>query len=75
MRFIDYTLKLNTIKKLAEQEATGSPMQLALKIHVSERTVQRMVQQLREHGYPIKFNRATKNYEVRKSAEKNFTGK
>ena len=33
-------------------------------LHLSERTIQRMVQQLRDHGTPIIFNRARGSYEL-----------
>ena len=56
MKFIEYAQKLETLKYLAEHKRTGTASQLADKLHVSERTIQRMLKHLREYGYPIKFN-------------------
>lgn len=64
MTYFAYAEKLNTLKYLAERRQTGLPNHLAQKLNVSERTVQRMVQQLREHGYPITFNRIRGTYEI-----------
>lgn len=49
---------------LAERRRAGTPRQLAKKLDVSERTVERMIQQLRDTGYPIKYNRFHGTYEV-----------
>lgn len=64
MKFIEYSEKLETIKYLCLHKRTGTPQQLAQKLHVSERTIQRMVQQLREHGCAITFNRFRETYEI-----------
>ena len=64
MKFIDYAATLETIKSLAQQKRAGTPRQLAEKLDVSERTIQRMVQQLRRNGYPIIYNRFRFTYEV-----------
>jgi predicted DNA-binding transcriptional regulator YafY len=67
MKFIEYAEKLKTIRHLAEHKQAGSPQQLAVKLNVSERTVQRMVQQLRDYGCPIAYNRYRCTYEVKSS--------
>jgi len=64
MKFIEYAKKLETLKYLAENKRTGTPLQLARKLSVSERTVRRMVQRLRDQGYLIIFNRFRNSYEV-----------
>lgn len=65
MKFVQYVEKLETIKYLAEHKRAGTPRELALKLNVSERTVLRMVQQLRDYGYPIEFNRFRSSYIVK----------
>ena len=65
MTFIEYSANLETIKYLAEHKRAGTPQQLANKLDVSERTVQRMVQVLRDYGYPIIYNRYRSTYEVK----------
>ncbi len=64
MKFTQYAEKLETIKYLAQLKQTGTPQQLAKKLDVSERTVERMIQQLRDNNYPIKYNRFRYTYEV-----------
>ncbi len=64
MKFIQYAEKLETIKHLAQHKRAGTPRQLAKKLDISERTVERMIQQLRDNGYPIKYNRFRFTYEV-----------
>lgn len=62
MKFIEYSEKLETIKYLSLHKRTGTPVQLAGKLQISERTLRRMVQQLREHGFPIIYNRVRCTY-------------
>ena len=65
MRYIEYTQKLETIKYLAERKRSGCPRELAEKLNVSERTLQRMVQQLRDNGCLVIFNRFRNTYEIK----------
>ena len=64
MAYLDYTDKLEMLKYLVERKQAGTPRQLAKKLRVSERNVQRMVQRLRDHGYPVTFNRSLGTYEI-----------
>ncbi len=64
MTYFDHTEKLETLKYLAEHKQAGTPRDLAKKLCVSERTILRMVQQLRDRGYPITYNRFRETYEV-----------
>ncbi len=70
MNFFDYAEKLEMIKYLCLHKRTGTPQQLADKLHVSERTIQRMIQKLREHGYVITFNRFRITYEIQENKAK-----
>jgi len=63
MSYFTYTQNLETIKYLAEHSEAGTCLNLAAKLHVSERTVQRMIRQLRGEGYPIHYNRMKATYE------------
>ena len=65
MRFIVYAEKLETIKYLSQHKRTGTPKTLAKKLDLSERTLQRMVQQLREMGCPISYDRDKGSYAVK----------
>lgn len=62
MKFIEYSQKLEAIKEMSLHYRTGTPCRLASSMNVSERTVQRMVHQLRKQGYPITFNRLRNSY-------------
>lgn len=65
MKFIEYAQKLETLKYYAEHKSGGTPLQLSKKLNVSKRTVERMIQQLREQGYRISYNRYRNAYEVK----------
>lgn len=56
--------KLETIKYLSQRKQTGTPQCLADKLQVSERTLRRMLQQLRESGFIILYNRFRYTYTV-----------
>ena len=64
MTYFEYSEKLERLKHLIEHKQTGTPEQLAQRFAVSVRTIHRMVQQLREHGYSIAFNRQKGTYEL-----------
>ena len=70
MTFIEYSKSLDTIKYLSEYKRTGSPKQLAEKLQVSERTIQRMIQQLRDAGFPVTYNRFRFTYELNSNSKK-----
>ncbi|MDQ3844304.1 MAG: HTH domain-containing protein [Bacteroidota bacterium] len=65
MTYLEYSDKLERLKQLVEQKQAGTPEQLAKKLNVSERTLYRMIQRLRDHGYPITYNRTRCTYEVK----------
>jgi len=67
MSYFDYADHLERIKYLAEHRQAGNATQLAKRLSVSQRTVQRMIQQLRDHGFPIIYNRYRKVYELEKT--------
>lgn len=64
MTYVDYAAKLNTLKYLVERKQSGTPQQLAERLSLSERTLLRMVQQLRDGGYPVVYNRCRCAYEL-----------
>ena len=65
MTYFEYDGKLKTLRYLVERRNTGTPQQLAKRLRVSERTVLRMVQQLRGHGHAIIYNCYQCTYELR----------
>lgn len=70
MNYLQYTEKLEAIKYFCSHKQTGTPYEFAKKLNVSERTIQRMVQQLRDNCYPIIYNRFRFTYEVEDRLEK-----
>ncbi len=64
MTYSEYSEKLETLKYLVERKQAGTPADLSKKLCLTERTVLRMVQRLRENGFPIIFNRNRGSYEI-----------
>jgi len=64
MTYMNYSRKLEAIKYMAAHKQTGTPRQLAEKLEVSVRTAERMVQQLRDVGVHIIYNRFRNTYEL-----------
>jgi predicted DNA-binding transcriptional regulator YafY len=54
--------QIERILYLAERESTGNLRELSRRLEVSERTVKRIVQYLRDEGIPIVFCRKTNSY-------------
>lgn len=63
MDFKTYMEKQEALKHLIEKKRTGSPAQLASKLEISQRSVIRMITNLRYDGYNIAFNRRRNSYE------------
>jgi len=70
MTFSEYMQKLETIKYLSYHKRTGTVEHLSQKLNVSERTARRMIHQLRESGFDIKYNRMRYTYELDSVSEK-----
>lgn len=64
MKFYEYQEKLNRIQELAKRNATGSPKELAQRINVSERTLFRLVQNIKEQGIPMEYCRKANTYSI-----------
>jgi len=54
--------KLERLDQLIKLKATGTPGQLAKKLNTTERTVYRMIKDLKEIGCPIYFDKVRKSY-------------
>ena len=59
--------RLQKIHALIKSENTGTPEELARKIHISLRLTYLLLEQLREMEAPLSFNRRTKTYYYRDS--------
>jgi biotin operon repressor len=52
--------------KLADLKCTGAPSELALKLEVSERTIKRMIKEIRDEGIDISYSLARQSYVTNK---------
>jgi transposase len=55
------TLKLRLLK-LVSLKSTGAPSELAIRFEISERSVKRMVQEIREEGTDIRYSPIRRSY-------------
>jgi hypothetical protein len=60
-RFQKETLKLRLLK-LATLKSTGPPADLALRFEISERSVKRIVKEIRDEGTEIRYNQLRRSY-------------
>ena len=61
--------RLKKIHKMINSENTGSPAELAKRLHISVRQTYLLIEMLREMDAPILFNRRTKTYYYSKDYE------
>ncbi len=62
-RFRRETVK-SRILRLAGLKGTGTPAELALKLEISERSVKRIVKEIREDGIYIRYNSTRESYVI-----------
>lgn len=55
MKLIEQLRLLERLDQLIRLKATGTPAQLASRIEVSERKLYRLIQSLKEMGFPIEY--------------------
>jgi biotin operon repressor len=60
-KFQRETLKLRLLK-LAALKSTGAPNELALRFEISERSIKRIVREIRESGTDIRYSQARRSY-------------
>jgi biotin operon repressor len=60
-KFHKETLKKRLLK-LATLKSTGAPAELALRFEISERSVKRIVKEIREEGVDIRYNQWRRSY-------------
>ncbi len=53
---------LQRIDYLIRNRATGTPVQLASRLNVSERNIYRLLGSLRDQGFPIVYDKQTDSY-------------
>jgi biotin operon repressor len=72
MNVIDLKTEIDRLDKLIKLKATGSPKELAKKLGTTERTVYRIIKQLKEMGCPIFYDKARESYCYEKQGELTF---
>ena len=60
-KFQKETLKVRLLK-LATLKSTGAPAELALRFEISERSVKRIVKEIREEGTDIRYSQLRRSY-------------
>jgi len=60
-KFQKETLKLRLLK-LATLKSTGAPGELALRFEISERSVKRIVKEIREEGTDLRYSQLRRSY-------------
>ena len=60
-KFQKETLK-KRLPKLAMLKSTGAPAELALRFEISERSVKRIVKELREDGIDLRYSQLSRSY-------------
>ena len=60
-KFKKETLKVRLLK-LATLKSTGAPAELALRFEISERSVKRIVREIREEGTEITYSQLRRSY-------------
>jgi hypothetical protein len=54
--------RLQQIHALIETETTGTPRELAKRLHISERLVYHLIEQLKDYDASIRYDRSRKTY-------------
>jgi len=57
-----YLSMIKQIDQLARMQATGTPDQLANKLHISKRTLHNYISELKNIGLPITYSRDLQSY-------------
>lgn len=68
-KFISRTRRLD---KLIRRKSTGSPSQLANRLGVSEATIYRIIQEMKDMGAPIKYCRERQSYRYMRDYQLEF---
>jgi len=60
-KFQKETLKMRLLK-LAVLKSTGAPSELAIRFEISERSVKRIVKEIREEGTDLRYSQLRRSY-------------
>ena len=65
MNVIDHQELKDIITHLAAKKATGTPLELAKRLGVSERNLYRLISCLRDTGTDVSYSRTRRSYTLR----------
>ncbi len=62
MKLIFYIERIEMIQRLIQQRSTGSPSEMAKRLNISVSRLSRIIEELRDQGAPIRYDRQLKTY-------------
>jgi len=68
-KFQKQTIK-SRLLKLAKLKGTGTPEELAFRFEISERSIKRIVRELRDEGVEIRYSQMAMSYVINEKNEK-----
>ena len=72
MKLLETLQKIDRLDQLIRLKATGTPTNLANKLHISERSVRRLINTMKEMGAPIGYSIYRKSYYYKENVEFQF---
>jgi len=62
MKLIENAALVDRVICLIKRKATGDVSEFATKLNMSKRSVQRLIQEMKDEGYPIAFCKSSNSY-------------
>ena len=62
MKFIDHIERINRLHELIKHRRTGTPVELARRLDLSQSMVFMVMEELKNKGVPIEYSRQLKTY-------------
>lgn len=62
MQLLDTIARVHLIHKLIQRKATGTPDEFAEKLHLKRRQLYNILEEFRDYGASVKYNRADSTF-------------
>lgn len=62
MKILDYIDRINLLHQLIKEQRTGTPEELARRMHLSRSRTCRIIEELKSRGVPIAYSRQSHSY-------------
>lgn len=62
MKILFYIERIGIIHQLVASRKTGTPAEMAVKLHISVSRLAKIIDELRDLGAPIRYDRCAKTY-------------